>query len=602
MKEIKQKNYNLFKNMLYVFRGVKQHKPYMIGLMFVSVICTIGTRFVWLYLSKYIIEYISKGMQLFELLKMVGILTIVNIVCNIGQNAVNCWKEAGALYIRPMFMLERNKKHMAMMYENLEFDEVLSIIQRSKNATSWTEKGIEGLIRFSITFFSDLFICIVSMIIICVANPIMIFVVIGVGIFSFISIDCTAKKEKYLTEDSVTYEKRKNAYFNDVTRDFNYGKDIRLYNCQDELVSTQYEMNQVMHKNVCISRNNWIKSDTFTAFLEMAREGVMYIVLIHSIMYQNLSIGNFTLYVGCVRNFAQAFQTVLTVYSRLRECSREVNDYRTFNEFCDEQSNEGINVEFSDHYLIEFKGVSFKYPSAESYALKDMNISIDPFQKLAVVGLNGAGKTTFIKLLLRLYEPTEGTIYLNGTDIRKYNRKSYYSLFSPVFQDMECYAFSLAENVSMQLETDRDLAEKCLRDAGLGNKLDEWEKGIDTQILKVLHNDGIILSGGEKQKMSLARALYKNSPIVILDEPTAALDAMAENKLYEDFDRLIHQKTAIYISHRLASTRFCDVIAMFADGKMVEYGTHNELMSKQGEYAKMFDMQSHYYKEDVVNA
>ena len=144
MKEIKQKNYNLLKNMLYVFRGVKQHKPYMIGLMFVSVICTIGTRFVWLYLSKYIIEYISNGMQLSDLLKMVGILTIVNIVCNIGQNAVNCWKEAGAMYIRPMFMLERNKKHMAMMYENLEFDEVLGMIQRSKNATSWTEKGIEG--------------------------------------------------------------------------------------------------------------------------------------------------------------------------------------------------------------------------------------------------------------------------------------------------------------------------------------------------------------------------------------------------------------------------------------------------------------------------
>ena len=202
-----------------------------------------------------------------------------------------------------------------------------------------------------------------------------------------------------------------------------------------------------------------------------------------------------------------------------------------------------------------------------------------------------------MKLLLRLYEPTEGTIYLNGVDIRTYSTESYYRLFAPVFQDLECYAFSLAENVSMRTEenTDRHRVVQCLREAGLGNKLDEWERGIDTPILKVLHNDGVLLSGGERQKMALARALYKDAPIVILDEPTAALDAIAESKMYEDFDHLVDGKMAVYISHRLASTRFCDVIALFEEGELAEYGAHDDLLQKNGRYAELFRMQAQYY-------
>ncbi|MBO4863998.1 MAG: ABC transporter ATP-binding protein [Eubacterium sp.] len=601
MKDFIQKKYNLFQNIIYVFKGVKEHKPYIIGLLFISMICTVGSRFVWLFLSKYIIEYIIAGMQISELIKTVIILVLIGIVCNIGLNAVNCWLDAGAFYVRPMFMLRRNKKHMNMSYENLEFKEVLDMIQKSRNATSWTEKGVEGIIRFSVRFFSDICTCIFAMIILGVACPVMIIVVLVVGIISFLFTDYAAKKEKYLTSDSVTYENNKNQYFNEITRDFAYGKDIRLYNCQNELVGTQYEMNSLLHNNVCKAKKIWIISDLFNSFFEMLREGVMYLVLIISFLLEKFGMDSFTLYIGCVRNFAQAFQTVLTVYSQLRQCSREVNDYRAFVDFCDQDTEVGREIEENDSYLIEFENVSFKYPSSDKYALKNLNIKIDPFQKLAVVGLNGAGKTTFIKLLLRLYEPTEGRILLNGVDVKEYSLKSYYSIFSPVFQDMECYAFSLGENVSMQIDTDRELAEKCLAEVGLENKLNEWKEGIDTPILKILNEDGILPSGGEKQKIALARALYKNSPVVILDEPTAALDALAENKLYEEFDKLVDKKTAIYISHRLASTRFCDVIAMFKDGEIIEYGNHDVLMKNQKDYSKMFEMQAHYYVEDVAN-
>ena len=204
-----------------------------------------------------------------------------------------------------------------------------------------------------------------------------------------------------------------------------------------------------------------------------------------------------------------------------------------------------------------------------------------------------------IKLLLRLYEPTSGRILLNGVDIRTYEKESYYAAFAPVFQQVELFAFPMEENVSMKEpeKTDTNKARKCLIDAGLSEKINTLPNGQKTELLKIIYDDGIDLSGGEKQKLALARALYKEAPVVILDEPTAALDALAEARLYENFDRLIGDKTAVYISHRLSSTQFCTHVAMFRDGEMVEYGTHEELLQQEGAYAEMFRMQAQYYIE-----
>lgn len=603
MNIVKEKNYSLISNILYVYKGVAAHKPYLIFLLLISIISTALSRFIWLFLSKYIIEYIIEGMEISKLLKMVIILTGLNILCMIGQNAVNFGKEPAALYVRPMFMLERNKKHIGMPYKYLEYKEILDAIEKSRRSTSWVESGIEGLIRFTIVFFSDLFTCIVAVAILCRISIIMIFMVTGFGVFSYFSINKAAKREKYLTNDSVAYEERKKHYFSKVARDFSYGKDIRLYQVQEKLMETQNELNKRLHKKNCMARNQWIKSGVFTGTSDMLREGAMYLGIVYSILKKSVGISSFTLYTGCVRSFASTFQNVMRVYANMRQCSREVNDYRTFNEFCDEEENYGTEMEKSTVYEFRFENVSFCYPQADSYALKNINITINPRQKLAVVGLNGAGKTTFIKLLLGLYEPTEGKIYLNGTDIKKYSLESRYKLFSPVFQDMEYYAFSLAENVSMRTKENTDMikAERCLRDAGLSEKLDEWQKGLDTNMLKILHNDGVILSGGERQKLALARALYKDAPVIILDEPTAALDAISESKIYEDFNNMVLGKTAVYISHRLASTRFCDEIAMFDGGEIIEYGAHDELLKRNGKYAKMFEMQAHYYKEETAD-
>lgn len=249
-----------------------------------------------------------------------------------------------------------------------------------------------------------------------------------------------------------------------------------------------------------------------------------------------------------------------------------------------------------NEYYIEFCNVSFKYPRTENYVLRNVNLKFKVGEKLAVVGMNGSGKTTFIKLLCRLYDPTEGEILLNNVDIRKYDYKEYMSIFSVVFQDFKLFSFGLGQNVAASFDYDEELAKKCLEKAGFYNRLQRMKKGLETSIYKDLDEEGVEISGGEAQKIALARALYKNAPLIILDEPTAALDPIAEYEVYSKFNEIIQNKTAIYISHRLSSCRFCDVIAVFDDGQIVQRGAHNKLLQDtHGKYYELWKAQAQYY-------
>lgn len=249
-----------------------------------------------------------------------------------------------------------------------------------------------------------------------------------------------------------------------------------------------------------------------------------------------------------------------------------------------------------NEYYIEFRNVSFKYPRTENYVLRNVNLKFKVGEKLAVVGMNGSGKTTFIKLLCRLYDPTEGEILLNNVDIRKYDYKEYMSIFSVVFQDFKLFSFGLGQNVAASFDYDEELAKKCLEKAGFYNRLQRMKKGLETSIYKDLDEEGVEISGGEAQKIALARALYKNAPLIILDEPTAALDPIAEYEVYSKFNEIIQNKTAIYISHRLSSCRFCDVIAVFDDGQIVQRGAHNKLLQDtHGKYYELWKAQAQYY-------
>ena len=249
-------------------------------------------------------------------------------------------------------------------------------------------------------------------------------------------------------------------------------------------------------------------------------------------------------------------------------------------------------------YQVEFCNVSFQYPGSDNYALRNVNMKFEIGKRLAVVGMNGSGKTTFIKLLCRLYDPTEGEILLNGIDIRKYNYAEYMMIFSVVFQDFKLFALKLGENVASKVDYDGDLVVDSLRKAGFSEKLEEMQGGIETYLYKDYDKDGVNISGGEAQKIAIARALYKDAPFIVLDEPTAALDPIAEAEIYSKFDDIAGDKTAIYISHRLSSCKFCDEIAVFHEGEVIQQGTHASLVAdKNGKYYELWHAQAQYYTE-----
>ncbi len=311
-------------------------------------------------------------------------------------------------------------------------------------------------------------------------------------------------------------------------------------------------------------------------------------------------IGNFVLYRGTVEKFVGAVSTMGRAVGDLRINNQYMEELFTYLDLPDEMYRGTLSVEKRDDnkFEIEFRDVSFKYPGSEAYALRHINFKFRIGERLAFVGMNGSGKTTVIKLLCRLYDPTEGTILLNGIDISRYDYEQYLSLFSVVFQDFCLLAFTLGEDVACAEEYDSTRVKDALIKAGFGSRLEELEKGLDTYISRDYDISGVDVSGGEQQKIALARALYKDAPFLILDEPTAALDPIAEADVYKRFGDVVGNKTAIFISHRLSSCKFCDNIAVFHEGKMIQYGSHEQLVSvTDGKYYELWHAQAQYYED-----
>lgn len=309
-------------------------------------------------------------------------------------------------------------------------------------------------------------------------------------------------------------------------------------------------------------------------------------------------VGNIILYVGAIMQFANGFASLLT---NIGELSSNAVYLEKIQEFLDRPNKKylgSIPIEKRDDndYEIEFHNVSFKYPGSESYVLKKLSFKMQIGQRLAVVGMNGSGKTTMIKLLCRLYDPSEGEITLNGIDIKKYNYEEYMAIFSVVFQDFKLLPFSLGQNVAASMNYEPEAVSQALLQSGFEERLKNLPKGLDSHIYKNFEEEGVEISGGEAQKIALARALYKNAPFIILDEPTAALDPLAEYEIYSAFDDIRDGKTAVFISHRLSSCRFCDDIAVFHEGEIVQRGSHELLIAdRAGKYSELWNAQAQYY-------
>jgi len=492
------------------------------------------------------------------------------------------------------------EKCMEMDFKYTEDPKILNDIETSKRAVS----SIEGVFRKLFKVFATCFAFLGYSAIVFTLNPwVLLYLIVNVFIIYYLTI--RAKEYEYGKKDNISELNRKGKYINNLMHNFAYGKDIRIFSLS-KWIADKFKV--IKNEEVEIQRDikyKYFKISIADVFLLLIREGIAYAYLIYRVLYDGMSIGNFTLYFATIAGFAAWMQKLLEDLAYINAQNLYISDFRNFldSNLKIEKSNY-IDIPQANTYEIEFKNVSFKYPGSERYIYKNLSLRIKKGQRVAIVGVNGAGKTTFVKLLTRLYEPTEGQILLNGVDISTFNKKEYYKLFSVVFQEIKVFAFSIAENIALNSKEkiDRKKVLKSIQKSGIGEKINSLEKGIDTPLLKILDSSGIELSGGENQRLALARGLYKDGAVIVLDEPTAALDPIAEYNIYKGFDSMIGDKTAVYISHRLASTRFCDVIAFFEDGEIKEYGTHDELLSKNGRYAEMFNVQASYYKEENLES
>ena len=590
--------YGLWSNIRWVLSAMRRYSKRLMILIPIGVICAPIMNYLWTFISKFVIDMITGEAGWEALLWLMGIFTVIQLtstMLNTFYHGEVWWR-----FIQTRFGLmgEKNAKVMSIDFQHLENSDVMDCYQKANNACNSNDAGVEGLMRSLVNFAQTLAVTVAGLLILSTLNVWIVLIMLALGVVNFIISDRTNAACKKKVWDPLAPWWRRDNYMRQQITDFTPAKDIRLFGLREWLVGKYRELKMERLAAQKTNAKMWFLASAASSVLWAAALCAVYGWLIWSVVYNGLSIGNFSLYLASAGTLFQYINQLLTGVSTLLEKSRQVDDFRSFLDFDGgDKDDSGKPVPELDSYEFEFRNVSFKYPKAENYALKNLSLKLNAGERLAVVGLNGAGKSTFIKLLLRLYEPTEGEILLNGVNIREYDKRSYYRVFAPVFQDVELFAFPLAENVSMKSpeSTDKKLAEECLNAAGFGEKLAVLPKGVDTEILKVIHDDGVDLSGGEKQKLALARALYKNAPVVVLDEPTAALDAIAESRLYNDFDKLIGGRTAVYISHRLSSTQFCKNVAMFKDGELCEYGTHESLMERNGAYAEMFRLQAQYY-------
>lgn len=594
------KDYGVFSNVWYALKCMLKNEKVFFWLIPLGIICSPVMSYSWTVLSKVVIDMISTGATTTALAKVMIIITLILLVSGWLNNIYSCEYWWRLISVRFTKMSERNIKMMSLDFQDLEDGDVMDCFQKALIATNGNNNGIEGIMHAVLYFLCNLSVAVVGLMLLGKLPVWIILMIIVLCAVDFFIRNRVGKVTKKKVWDPLSLWWRKNNYMYNTASDFSFAKDIRMFNLGDWLSQKIVELKKERIKAQKLNEKIWLYASAISHVLSKISLGVVYAWLFKMALNKELTIGEFTLYLGASTTFYNYINNLLGNATNIINCSREVDDFRSFMDYKSKINDDGEILKPMDSYEFEFKNVSFKYPKAENYALKNLNLTVKAGKRLAVVGLNGAGKTTFIKLLLRLYEPTEGEILLNGVNVKNYNKQSYFKAFAPVFQDINLFAFPLHQNVSMTAleKSDKEFAKKCLVDAGLETKLEELKNGVDTQILKVMHDDGVDLSGGEKQKLALARALYKKAPVVILDEPTSALDALAESRLYNDFDKLIGDKTAIYISHRLSSTQFCSDVAMFKGGEMVEYGSHESLIKQNGAYAEMFKIQAQYYVDN----
>ena len=591
-----------------------------VSLLLSSVVKAV-TPYVTIFLSARIIDELSGARRPDQLLRWVVLTLACTAVCALLQGVLTRWSNyakgcAGQLDDQ-LYM----DKMVALDYADVDRQAVFDLYAQIRQNENWSGWGLPKTISFFESFVTavvqilggvglsvSLFLSPVpaDSSLAFLNHPLSAVAILGLMLLAaVVSPLCANRANRYWTDHAATVRlaNRILSFYPMVGMDRNRAADVRVYK---------------QHENVCepyLDQNDNFAPDSYISRLARGPMGLLnalsqcVTVVLTALVYAFVclkawagafGVGYITQYVGAITQLFQGLSVLLQTMGNIRANGEFLELNFEYLDLPNRMYQGSLTTEkrADRKYEVEFRDVSFRYPDTDQWALRHVNIRFRVGSRLAVVGRNGSGKTTFIKLLCRLYDPTEGEILLNGIDIRKYRYDDYMRIFSVVFQDFKLLALPLGENVAGAAEYDRARAEKCLKDAGFGDRLSAMPQGLDTWLYKDLTEDGVDISGGEAQKIAIARALYKDAPFLILDEPTAALDPIAEAEIYSRLNDIVEDRTAVYISHRLSSCKFCDEIAVFEGGQIVQQGSHDALLSEEnGTYSTLWHAQAQYYNE-----
>ena len=593
------KKYSLLSNFRYILSNVYSFKPKLILILGAFIAASAMSQLLPVFMPRMILEEITEYGDPRGLIRLTVLFGLLTAVANSVKSASNINLSTYFESLRQFMNLKVSKKYMTMPYENLENPKLIDALERGKWAFDDYKTGIFALMYRFCQISNNVIVIAMTSVVLLLFQPLFVLVTAALIAANFI-INSKVRGFETRTNEKLSRNSRLRWNFVSQMIDASYGKDMRLYTMQDFFLSklkreqaVRYQADKQISKAAMVG-------GVFIAFTSMIQELALYALVCRAVLMGTITIAEFAMYISALRTFVAAFNAILDDISFSRQQSQYVSYHRQFMDWDEgEESKTPVVLDDNGGTGIEFCNVSFRYPGDDRYVLKDISLNIRPGEKLAVVGLNGAGKSTLVKLLVRLYDPSEGRILINGNDIRRYRRGDYYRLFSAAFQDVHMFAFSVGENVAMRSreEVDRTRVTDALTRCGIRERIEALPEGMDTPLLKNIEENGVDMSGGEIQKLAMARAEYKDGQFLIMDEPTAALDPIAEERLFGEFLNLSRGKTTLFISHRLSSTRFCDRIVVLENGRIVEEGTHQELLTAGGRYQELYQMQAKNYKE-----
>ena len=604
------------KKMKSVFSAFKEMHRLEKRLVPISVVVAIVMAvmpFVNIWFTSKIIDLLDMGAQINELILYIALAVGINLVLFFFNYFLG---DMYYMYRSLMYNKELqniSSKLYKIEYHKLEDSNFKELVHKHSEAQ---DRVFSSLVQFSWMlrdFLSGMITLIISVIIIIplfkigftktgntyFERPAFLLTIFGsIAIMVVIILIVALKMNKawFKASDEYSQLDRMFYYFLNMFSNYNTGKEIRLYKEQNLIEHAATDIlltdGEKLLKKVSL---NSAKSSSFIAILGAVVGFGIYLFIGVKGLYGLFGIGSLVLYCGSFMQIINGIMKMAATFGKTEEMVPLVNYYFDIMKTENEMTYGGKELDLTDKFEIEFKNVSFKYPGSNNYSLKNINLKINNGEHLAVVGRNGSGKTTFIKLMCRLYDVTEGEILINGVNIKDYTEESINRLYSVVFQDFQMFSLPVSDNISADKKYDRERMLDCLEQANIKDRILNMPNKENSYLYKDIDKTGVEISGGEAQKLALARALYKNSPVVILDEPTAALDPVAENEIYNRFNSFVENKTAIYISHRLSSCVFCSRIAVFDNARLAETGTHSQLLENKGKYSELWNAQAQYY-------